>query len=100
MLAGSVLGLNPAAAGLGLSTPRQPAGKARLASPFSELPAGLSASLPVSSPALLAAPHPCTVLMLLTHPRVRGVRIDEQKRQHGDGLGKEGLQKSHSGLWL
>lgn len=34
MLAGSVLGLNPAATGLGLSTPRQPTGKARLAFPL------------------------------------------------------------------
>jgi len=51
-LAGSVLGLNPTAAGLGLSTPRQPAQKARLASPVGAAccPAGLPPRVTSSTP--------------------------------------------------
>lgn len=77
MLAGSVLGPNPAVAGLGLSTPRQPAGKARLVSLLR------AASLPASSPmhTLCAAHSP------------QDGRDEKVWDKPGDGLGKDRLQK-------
>lgn len=82
VLAGSAPGPNPAAAGLGLSTPQQPAGRARLASPVWSCllvhrpPSQFHLQLSLQRP---ADAH--SVFMLLTHPRAGGMRRDEQKRQ-------------------
>lgn len=102
MLAGSVLRLNLAAARLGLSTPRQPTGKARLASPF------LSCLLARLPPSPFHLSSPCSAWSMhsiyAAHSPQGGRNENKMSRrdrgQHGDGLRKERLQKSHSRLRL
>lgn len=97
VLAGDVLGLNPAAARLG-SASHGARSKGRAGSPKR------SAFLPVSSPAPLTVPGQWIYAQYLCcslTPRWEG--WEETRRetgQHGDGLGKERLQKAHSRLRL
>lgn len=80
MLAGRARGLNPAAAGLELGTPRQPTAKEGWLPP-SELPAAPPAILPHLSSSPSQNAHSMHRVYLLTHPRVGGLARDEQKKE-------------------
>lgn len=77
--------------------------KGKAGFPRLELPAGPSASLPVPSPALLAAPGWCSLRIYAAHSPQGGRDEKRWAEETADsmemGLGRR-LQKSHSGLQL